>query len=202
MHSKKIKLYDNESLVTSIGSTLLQVENCFSETILQRMNDIINGQHNEFFVPGCRYRLQLKSESPDQKILNEIGRSMVDVLSNLSNIDLKFLESKYWIDLPLFASDKHADSEFLAVNFQIYIGSALYERSIDPVIPTDIRDWISSPWSHTMARGAKFYHVDPPYEIPFKPNTGYININNDQKIHDVSFSADCRQSVMFQYVRV
>ena len=202
MNQQKVKFYDNEATMISIGSTLLQVENCFSESTLGWLDDVTNNSGNEFFVHPCQHRLQLKTSCSDQSKLDQIGESMTVTLSKLTGIDLAFTESKYWLDLPLFGSSKHADSEFLVVNFQIYISSGLYSMTINPVIPEIIRHFIGDPETYTMARGAKFYHVDPPYEIPFRPNVGYININTDKKIHDVSFSVDCRRSVMFQYARV
>jgi hypothetical protein len=187
MTTHKIKIYDQLSDVDLVAPNLWEVDNCFDIQTFDWLCHVKETVGNEFFVSGIVKRLQLKSNMQDQLRLNQIGVDMSESLSSICGVPLRLMEAKYWIDMPGFGCSMHEDFKDLTVNYQVYVDTAIGQTLSETVL---------------KARGAKFYHCDPPYEICFKPNHGYINLNTDLKPHDVAITADTRVSVIFQYSRV
>ena len=182
MLTKKIKLYDKVSTVELVAPNLYQVSDCYGEYTFDWLSNITETEGNEFFLGGLKKRLQLKPNMHDQAKLTEIGIEQKSSLEQLFQVKLNFMEAKFWLDLPQFGCQVHSDSPDLYLNYQVYI--------------------YTSPGADVACVGAEFLHVDPPYQVPLIPNTGYININNDLKSHWVYGGHATRISTMFQYARV
>lgn len=182
MISQQVKIYDTLSTVESVAPNLWIVDNCFDDKTFEWLAGIVETDGNEFVAGALKKRLQLKHNTHDQARLNEIGREQITSLSALAGCDLNFVESKFWLDLPQFGCQVHGDAPDLYVNYQVYIHT--------------------SPGADVPCVGAEFLHVDPPCQVGFKPNHGYININSDLKPHWVPGGHATRTSVMFQYARV
>jgi len=188
--TQQVKLYDEISLVDPVAPNLWEVDQCFSDETYQWLKAIPNTSANEFFCEGLGKRLQLKHGSTDFARINQIGADMILGMSSLVGHSLQIMDTKYWIDLPQFGCQTHEDSPDIYVSYQVYIYSGL----------SDAGEWFHE--KIVPAQGAKFLHVDPPVQIAFKPNHGYINLNSDLKPHRVDGTWDTRISVMFQYARV
>jgi hypothetical protein len=190
MSTQEIKIYDKVCLIETAAPNLWEVDGCFSDEVHQWLKSIPNVSANEFFCGGLGRRLQLKHGSDDFARINQIGMDMIPTMSNIVEQQLQLMDTKYWIDLPQFGCQTHEDSPDIYVSYQVYIYSGL----------SDAGDWFHEKIG--PAQGAKFLHVDPPVQIVFKPNHGYINLNSDLKPHRVDGTWDTRISVMFQYSRV
>ena len=190
----KVKFYDEISSVEAVTSTLWEIDQCFSSGTLEWMQSIYESEGNEFIVGGLKKRMQLKFGSHDFARLNQIGVDMIPEISRVVGHDLNFAEVKYWVDLPQFGCQMHADAENLLCSYQIYLYSS--NRRSKDFTGVNIENNL------LLAEGAEFYHVDPPHQIKFVPNHGYINLNTDLKQHWVPGRWDTRVSVMFQYTRV
>jgi hypothetical protein len=85
-------------------------------------------------------------------------------------------ESKVWLDLPYFHCPYHSDAGLLVATYQVYL------------------------WQYGgNVTGTGFCHVEPEVIIPFKENTGYINLNEDLKIHHANRTEGVRLSCAFQW---
>jgi len=188
--TQQVKIYDETSLVNLVAPNLWEVDQCFGDETYQWLKNMPNDGANEFFCGGLGKRLQLKHGSNDFVRINQIGVDMILGMSNIVGHSLQLMDTKYWIDLPQFGCQTHADSSDIYVSYQVYIYSGL----------SDAGEWFHEKIG--PAQGAKFLHVDPPVQIEFKPNHGYINLNSDLKPHRVDGTWDTRISVMFQYARV
>jgi len=188
--TQQVKIYDETSLVNLVAPNLWEVEQCFGDETYQWLKNMPNDGANEFFCGGLGKRLQLKHGSNDFVRINQIGVDMILGMSNIVGNSLQLMDTKYWIDLPQFGCQTHADSSDIYVSYQVYIYSGL----------SDAGEWFHEKIG--PAQGAKFLHVDPPVQIEFNPNHGYINLNSDLKPHRVDGTWDTRISVMFQYSRV
>lgn len=194
MNIQKIKFYDEISDASEVAPNLWQVSNCFSPTTLVWLQSIYQTAGNEFIAGDLKKRLQLKFGSQDYARLNQIGLDMLPEMCRLFEHDLRFVEVKYWVDLPQFGCQMHSDSEDLLCSYQIYLESS--NRLVKKFTTTCVTE------QELLAEGAIFDHVDPPCQIEFAPNNGYINWNSDLKPHWVPGRWDTRISVMFQYGRV
>ncbi len=191
---QQVKIYDEIAQIKNVAPNLWQVDNCFSDSTLKWLQSIDENEGNEFVAGALKRRLQLKFGSHDFARLNEIGLEQKRSLEEIVKHELSLAEVKYWIDLRQFGCQMHADSSDLFVSYQIYLDSCNHNFSkYHP--DKSIHDLL-------LSRGADFYHIDPPYQIVFSPNRGYINLNTDQKDHCVESRWDVRTSVMFQYARV
>lgn len=203
MQEQKIKLYDEVSSLKLVAPNLWEVDNCFGNQTFEWLVNIKESEGNEFVVGALKKRLQLKYNTHDQARLTQIGHDMLPALEQVVGLKLNFMEAKYWVDLPEFGCQTHADSKDLVVNFQVYLDSALkFAIGHRTAITPECADLLLNPATTIVAQGARFYHVEPHVDIEFKPNHGYINLNTDFKQHDVRGTADTRVSVMFQYSRV
>jgi hypothetical protein len=203
--TQEVKIYDKISLVNLVAPNLWEVDQCFGEETYQQLQNIVDTQYAEFVCGGLKKRLELSRTSPGSALIDQIGTNMTQSLSQLAGQSLSFMTAKYWLDLPTFGCQTHQDSEDIFVSYQVYLSSALSneirsEQHKDSNI--DVIDYLDNTNDAVMAQGAKFLHVDPPVQIEFKPNHGYINLNSDFKLHRVDGTWDTRLSVMFQYARV
>lgn len=194
MTHKEIKIYDEISTLDLVAPNLWEVDRCFSNETLSWLQSIYENENNEFIVGGLKKRLQLKYGSKDFSRLNQLGLDMLSAMQDITGENLTFIESKYWIDMPQFGCQTHSDEPDLYCCYQVYLYST--NQRINDYEPSIIVEKM------LLAEGAEFLHVDPPYQISFRPNRGYININSDLKKHWVPGRWDTRISVMFQYARV
>lgn len=204
-NAQQVKIYDETSLVDPVAPNLWEVDRCFSHDTHQRLKDIIDTQTNMFGCIGLAKRLELSSSSPGYDLITQIGQGMTDALAVIVKEPLSFMTAKYWLDLPAFGCQTHADTKEIFVSYQVYLSSSFGDEIRSPQhhdgnIKTIA--YLDSVSHDLVSRGAKFLHVDPPVQIEFKPNHGYINLNSDLKPHRVDGSWDTRISVMFQYARV
>lgn len=194
MSVQKVKIYDETADVKLVAPNLWEVDQCFSKETLAWLQSIYETEGNEFVAVGLKKRLQLKFGSEDFAKLNQIGVDILPMVSTIIGTPVELAEVKYWIDLPQFGCQSHSDAEELYCAFQIYLYSSNQR----------VKDFTSTEITHfeLLAEGAEFTHVDPPYQILFKPNHGYINLNSDLKPHWVPGRWDTRISVIFQFRRV
>jgi len=153
------------------------VHNAFSTETLTWMQGIYIDMQNKFEVTRPEKRLLL-TDGVDQQRIQSIGAGLTPKLEKVLNKKLNFMTAKFWLDLPEFGCQPHADSKEIIVTCQVYI---LIQDGGDPLY------------------GAEFMHVDPPIKAPLKANCGYLNLNTDQKIHQVEAGTGVRQSIAFQY---
>jgi hypothetical protein len=178
--TQKVKLYDEISLITLVAPNCWQIDDAFSGGTLHRLQCMIDNENN-LFRPTKPNRRFIMSDGRDLEFLNRIGHQIIPGLAQITGIDLQLMDVKYWLDLPNFACQPHADSPDIIVSCQIYL------------------DHPESPSPRLTSHGAEFNHVTPAYEIVYKPNRGYINLNTDNKIHQVQAGIGMRSSLMFQY---
>jgi hypothetical protein len=190
----KVKLYDEISSVNAITPTLWEIDHCFLPDTIEWMQSIYENEGNEFVVGGLKKRMQLKFGSHDFARLNQIGIDMIPELSKVIGHALNFAEVKYWVDFPQFGCQMHSDAEDLFCSYQVYLYSS--NKIVKNFTSTEVTDF------ELLAEGAIFHNTDPPSQIKFLPNHGYINLNTDLKQHWVPGRWDTRISVMFQYTRV
>jgi hypothetical protein len=181
--TQKVKLYDEISLVTLIAPNCWQIDNAFSGGTLHRLQRMIDNDNN-LFRPTKPDRRLILSAGPDLNWLDQIGQNLIPGMEQVTGIKLKLMDVKYWLDLPNFACQPHPDSPEIIVSCQIYL------------------DHPDAPTPRLTSRGVEFMHVEPSYEIVYKPNRGYINLNTDGKIHQVQAGIGMRSSIMFQFNRV
>lgn len=204
--TQQVKLYDEISLAEEVAPNLWEVDQCFSATTYQQLKNIVDTPNNEFSNGFLKKRLELNSNGSDGRRIESIGCEMVNSISVLVGYPLAFLTAKYWLDLPDFGCQTHQDHQDIFVSYQVYLGSALRDEIRSDQHRSSNIDFIkyldTTNNNDIMAVGATFLHVDPPVQIKFKPNHGYINVNSDLKPHRVDGTWDTRISVMFQYSRV
>jgi len=204
--AQQVKIYDETSLVSSVAPNLWEVDQCFGSETYQKLRNMIDAEGNLFSCVGLKKRLELVYSSKDYLLINEIGGAMSEAISTIVGHRVSFMTAKYWIDLPTFGCQTHADAKEIFVSYQVYLNSSLRnEIRSEPHMPTTAKivNYLDTIHGEAlMAQGAKFLHVDPPAQIKFWPNNGYINLNSDLKPHQVIGSWDTRTSVMFQYSRV
>jgi hypothetical protein len=204
-NTQEVKLYDKISLAELVAPNLWEVDRCFGEDTYQRLKNIVDTPGNEF---GCSYlkkRLELTSSSLEFALLNQIGQDMSAALEIIVGEPLVFMTAKYWLDLPAFGCQTHADAKEIFVSYQVYLSSSFGDEIRSPQHKdSNIKTitYLDNASNDIVAKGAKFLHCDPPVQVEFKPNHGYISLNSDLKPHRVDGSWDTRISVMFQYARV
>jgi hypothetical protein len=177
--TQQVKVYDAQSIVEAVCPTLWEVDHCFSGATLEWLQSIATNEVNEFYPVRPHNRLQLKHDSADQAKLTQIGVDMIPQLNAITNYQLNFMASKFWIDLPNFGCQIHSDSKEIIVSYQVYID--MHHGKKEPVY------------------GTRFLNVDPAIEIKLIPNHGYLNLNTDAKPHEVWGGTGTRFSVIFQY---
>ena len=158
----------------NIASNLWIVKDCFDPDTMIWLNDIKTNVDNQFSVSRPHLRLLL-DDGKDNQRLQQLGLDLLPVLNKITNYNLNFMVSKFWLDLPGFDCQVHHDAPDIIVTLQVYIDN------------------------DGGATGAEFLHVDPSIQIPIEPNCGYLNLNTDLKEHQVIASNGTRTSVVFQY---
>jgi hypothetical protein len=177
--TQQVKVYDALSNVSEVAPNLWVVNRCVDSKTFEWMFNIYNELGNEFVVTRPDKRLLLKENCNDYQRLRQIGVDQVEGLSKITGMNLSFMDVKFWLDMPSFGCQVHGDSKDIVTTYQVYIHTVG-----DPKMP---------------CHGAEFLHVDPSVEIPFTPNTGYINLNTDSKPHKVYGGNGIRISIAFQY---
>jgi len=163
-----------------VAPNLWWVHDTFDLDTLKWMQGIYIDMQNKFEVTRPEKRLLL-TDGVDQQRIQSIGAGLTPKLEKVLNKKLNFMIAKFWLDLPNFGCQPHADSKEISVTLQIYI---------DVKHLKDHKSRLS---------GAEFMHVDPPIEAPLVANCGCLNLNTDQKIHQVKSGIGMRQSIAFQY---
>jgi hypothetical protein len=156
------------------------VYDAFNNGTLEWMQGIYVNTNNKFEVGRPHNRLLL-ANGADNRTLQAVGRSLIPELEKMLSQKLNLMISKFWLDLPNFGCQPHGDSAEIIVTLQIYVDVKHIE-------------------DHKLRLyGAEFMHVDPAVEAPIVANCGYLNLNTDQKVHQVIGGLGTRQSVAFQY---
>ena len=176
----KVNCFGQDVKFELAAPNLWWVHNTFDDSTLKWMQSIYVNLDNTFEVTRPDKRLLL-AEGADNRTLQEIGRMLVPSLEKMLDLKLNLMISKFWLDLPDFGCQPHGDSSEIIVTLQIYI-------DVKHIEDHQLRMY-----------GAEFMHVEPSVEAPIIENCGYLNLNTDQKIHQVICGCGTRQSVTFQY---
>jgi len=173
------QIYDTLSEVNSVADNLWSVTNCFDTETFKHFSNL-HLSHDETWHrhEDClEYRLQLTPESPTMVKMRELSRAMMPKIANIVGHALVPAECKVWLDLSDWHCPYHADAPLLFVTYQVYF------------------------WSHGVVHGTEFCHTEPRTDIKFVPNTGYINLNQDLKVHHSDRMTGTRLSACWQYIR-
>lgn len=185
-------IYDTASEVKLIASDLWSVTNCFGPETFDHFSKL-HVNHNETWTrpPDClEFRLQLVADSPTSNRLKQMSIDMLPEIERIVGYQLVPAESKVWLDLSGWHCPYHVDDPLLFVTYQMFL------------------------WSHGEVYGTEFCYGDTPKDfsdprtfgefdrvsMPFTPNTGYINLNNN-KIHHAKNMTGTRLSACVQYRR-
>ena len=172
--------FGQDSKFKLAAPNLWWVHDAFDKDTLEWMQGIVVNLNNTFEVSRPHNRLLL-ANGADNQTLQQIGRMLIPELEKMLSLKLNLMISKFWLDLPNFGCQPHGDSAEIIVTLQIYVDVKHIE-------------------DHKLRLyGAEFMHVDPLIEAPIVENCGYLNLNTDQKVHQVVGGYGTRQSVAFQY---
>ena len=127
----------------NIASNLWIVKDCFDPDTMIWLNDIKTNMDNRFSVSRPHLRLLL-DDGKDHQRLQQLGLDLLPGLNKLTNYNLNFMVSKFWLDLPGFGCQVHHDATDIIVTLQVYI-----DNDGDTV-------------------GAEFLHVNPSIQIPIE----------------------------------
>jgi hypothetical protein len=166
---------------------LWRVTNCFDSPTFGWLSQAFLNQQNQWTRPqDClEYRLQLTPESQTQRRIYGLWEDLTTAMQEITGIkELLPVTSKVWLDLPYFHCPYHPDSDFLLVTYQVYLWG--YGGDIPGT-------------SFCESSDATQFNPGNQIEIPFVPNTGYINLNTDQKVHHVKRSNGMRLSACWQW---
>jgi len=173
-------------VVPAAFPNLWQVSNCFDSPtfgwLSQRFLDHDEQWHRH--TDCLEYRLQLMPESKSQKQLTYMGHLLTEPMQEIVGKKLTPVMSKLWMDLPYFHCPYHPDAEYLTVTYQVYLwcyGGSVHGTS-----------FCKEPGTTGPGQSEEL-------EIPFVPNTGYINLNVDQKVHHAKRADGLRVSVCWQW---
>ena len=203
--TQEVNIYDKVSLVELAAPNLWEVDQCFDQHTYLALKNIPDQSHNSFACGGLKKRFEMTFASKDYDWLCQIGQDMCQGIGKITGHELRFITAKYWLDTPTFGCQTHFDAEDIFVSYQVYLSSALTDeiRHPDHIGSTaNMVHYLDTQGQALVSKGATFLHCDPPVQIKFAPNHGYINLNSDLKPHRVDGSWDTRISVMFQYARV
>jgi len=179
-NTEEVNGFGQDSKFDLVAPSLWWVHNAFDNDTLDWLQGIYVNTSNKFEVSRPHNRLLL-ANGGDQKKLQKVGRSLIPELEKMLNLKLNLMVSKFWLDLPNFGCQPHGDSAEIIVTLQIYI-------DVKHIEDHELRLY-----------GAEFMHVDPPVKAPIVANCGYLNLNTDQKVHQVVGGYGTRQSIAFQY---
>jgi len=180
INTEEVNYFGQDVEFELAAPNLWWVHNTFNNDTLEWMQGIYVNTDNKFEVSRPHNRLLL-ANGVDQKKLQKVGVSLIPQLEKILNKKLNLMVGKFWLDLPLFDCQPHGDSAEIIVTLQIYVDVK------------HIQDH-----EHRLY-GAEFMHVDPSVEAPIVANCGYLNLNTDQKVHQVIQGYGTRQSIAFQY---
>ena len=181
-----LPLYDSEArIVPAWYDNLWHVYNCFHTHTLEWLSKrLLSENENWHRNHEClEHRLQLAPDSASSKRLHNMCVKITESIEKVVDRPLSPIGTKLWLDLPGFQCPYHADSDMILVTYQVYL------------------------WGHGGGvPGTSFCQTpairqgqSPEIEIPFEPNTGYINLNIDQKVHHARNCDGIRLSVCFQW---
>ena len=173
------EIYDTACEVNSVADNLWSVKNCFGTETFDHFGKLhLNHDETWHRHQDClEYRLQLTPESPTMLKMQELSQAMMPAIENIVGYELIPSECKVWLDLSAWHCPYHADAPLLFVTYQVYF------------------------WSHGDVYGTEFCHGDSRTHMEFVPNTGYINLNQDQKVHHSKNMTGTRLSACWQYIR-
>jgi len=184
------RIYGSDAeVVPAAYPNLWRVTNCFDSPTFAWMSQAFLNHHNQWTRPqDClEYRLQLTPDSQTQRRAFDCWDGLTTAMKQITGIpDLVPAENKFWVDLPYFRCDYHPDSERLIVTYQVYLWG--YGEFVPGT-------------SFCESSDATQFNPGNQIEIPFVPNTGYINLNIDQKIHHVQTANGVRLSACWQWTR-
>ena len=173
------QLFDTQTIIEPNNRNLWTIKSAFSPESLQEFKDLPLS-HSAIWhrPPGClEHRLQLHESSEFYPRLWPLAERALPTVEQVVGIKLSVANVKVWLDLPYFHCPYHSDSAELIATMQIYL------------------------WSYgDDVTGTIFDHNEPIIKLPFVENTGYINYNIDQKIHNVHRIKGARLSIAFQYI--
>ena len=178
--TEEVNGFGQDSKFDPVAPALWWVHDAFDNDTLEWLQGIYVNTSNKFEVSRPHNRLLL-ANGGDQKKLQKVGRSLIPELEKMLNLKLNLMVSKFWLDLPDFGCQPHGDSAEIIVTLQIYV-------DVKHIEDHELRLY-----------GAEFMHVDPSIEAPIVANCGYLNLNTDQKVHQVVGGYGTRQSIAFQY---
>jgi len=169
----------DHSICEPVAPNLWTVSNCFDQSTLDWLSQL-HLAHNEIWSrpQDClEYRLELSSESKSHGAIQNLHNNLTESIEKIVGQPLTTVDTKVWLDLPDFHCPRHVDAELLLITYQVYL------------------------WRHgDTVPGTTFTHVYPHVVVPFEPNTGYINLNTDRKIHfALPRSGGGRSSICFQW---
>lgn len=189
------KIYDADSEVTPLAEQLWCVTNCFGPDIFHKLSQThTNYQDRWHRHHDClEYRLQLTPDSPTLLTMSAIGDAMLPAIEGITGQTLARAECKMWLDLSGWHCPYHEDDPLLIVTYQVFL------------------------WQHGDIQGTEFlYGPRIPREswhdarsrsnhrrvgTTFVPNTGYINLNTDNKLHHCANITGTRLSAAWQFRR-
>jgi len=178
--TEEVNGFGQDSKFKLAAPNLWWVHDAFDNDTLEWLQGIYVNTNNKFEVSRPHNRLLL-ANGGDQKKLQAVGRSLIPELEKMLSRKLNLMISKFWLDLPNFGCQPHGDSAEIIVTLQIYV-------DVKHIEDHELRLY-----------GAEFMHVDPTVEAPIVANCGYLNLNTDQKVHQVVGGYGTRQSIAFQY---
>jgi hypothetical protein len=180
-------LGNNAEVVPAAYPNLWRVTNCFDSETFDWMSRAVLNHNNQWHRPkDCiAYRFQLTPESETHRRADSLWNDLTDTIKEVTGLpELIPITNKFWLDLPCVRCDHHSDSDFIAVTYQVYLQG--YGTKV-------------SGTSFCKSSDATVKNPGNQIEIPFVPNTGYINLNTDQKIHYVKPAMGSRLSVCWQW---
>ena len=159
--------------VEVISPTLFVVKNFFTDQGLGWLLQHFQPGHNWQFQP---HPSRLVHELPVIETGSELMTQVGQIVQQHCDKPLKNLGHKLFYDTRGYRTGFHYDSPDIAVMLQIYLAS----------------DYLGTPGT--------IFHIEKTYQTGFIPNSGYININQDLKLHESSMViSGCRKSFVSSF---
>lgn len=188
-------LYDSDAKVELLADNLWSVSDCFGPETFEKLSRAHTNYEDTWHRhPDClEYRMQLTPHSPTLTVMNNIGDAMLPVLEKITGQPLSRAESKLWLDLSGWHCPYHEDDPLLVLTYQVFL------------------------WHHGDIHGTEFlygpriaretWHEHRLFAqhrrvgTEFVPNSGYINLNTDNKLHHCETITGTRLSAAWQFRR-
>lgn len=188
------RIYDTESEVEPLADSLWSVKNCFSADTLARLDQpFLNHEdswhRHEYCLP---YRMQLTADSPTLKLMQQMALDMLPAIEAITELRLKFMECKMWLDLSKWHCPYHRDHESIAVTYQTFLWSHGTVNGTEFLYGPTVAD--EDMWRHDLFKDHQRVTTE------FVPNTGYINRNLDRKVHWTRNQIGTRLSAAWQFM--